>query len=552
MATSTQVAQLQDTQKSVLSLLLSLSPLYFLVTARSKLGLDGLHVGLLQVLLLLVLRAGLDLIPSGLKRKSAPAPSPAPASAPAPVVVVEAPSSAPVEAVERAQKGGHAEGKVKQRTKRRRIKAAPAPAAPPPFPADKLDETVANFLHITAPAFLSHISATPTTSIPSAPLSEWKSTFQGDNVEVLQHPKLASLFGICATFPDVPIRQLFQVLQDVGSRAAWDSMSEGAGEIERFEVEGRKGNCLHMRMKGMAMVKAKDLVLLSVASKLPTAADEPAPGKPVADKVQIFAATTSVDHERVPATPAYNRMQLSVSGFLIEEVGAGGSKIVQITDLSGLGSWIPGAVLRTITQTMLPKSLIKLGVTAAATTNLTADFPPPTLGVYAPSATADTAADADSASDDDDASSGYDSDSDASSTSSGVRTGPTSSSDLVPSTAAGSSSSALSAPASARDVNFLLVQLRSITSRLAALETLVASPNTSSSGRPWYTLGLGSGSRGSGSSQRKITGGAGAGGGETSTALLGPGTLGALATLGSAAAAAVAVAAVAAWGKRRR
>lgn len=93
-----------------------------------------------------------------------------------------------------------------------------------------------------------------------------------------------------------------------------------------------------MRMKGMAMVKAKDLVLLSVASKLPMADDATSEaGKPVADKLQIFAATTSVDHPRVPPTPAYNRMQLSVSGFLIEEIGAGGSKIVQITDLSGLG-----------------------------------------------------------------------------------------------------------------------------------------------------------------------------------------------------------------------
>jgi len=324
-------------------------------------------------------------------------------------------------------------------------------------------------------------------------------------------------------------------------------------------------------MKGMAMVKAKDLVLLSVASKLPTAADEPAPGKPVADKLQIFAATTSVDHERVPATPAYNRMQLSVSGFLIEEVGAGGSKIVQITDLSGLGcasplafapcatrgadavsllaAWIPGAVLRTITQTMLPKSLVKLGVTAAATTDLTADFPPPTLGVYAASSSTAAAADDDSDDDDDDeVSSGYDSDSDASSSSSNPRTGPSPSSDLVP-----ASSSALSSPAAARDVSFLLAQLRSITSRLAALETLVAGPNAASSGRsgrPWYALGLGSGARGAGSPQRKITGGAA--GGETGTALLGPGTLGALATLGSAAAAAVAVAAVAAWGKRRR
>ncbi|BGP48617.1 hypothetical protein JCM10450v2_004493 [Rhodotorula kratochvilovae] len=519
MSTVTAVSPLQDTNKSIVSLLLSLSPLYFLISSRSRLGLDGLHVGLLQVVLLLVLRAGLDLVPSGLRRTPAPAP--------APVVVVQQPppSRTQVATVDEDdgdyEKDGVAE--KKKRTKRRRVKAAPAAAPPPPFPAGKLDETVANFLHITAPTFLTHIAATSTTSIPSAPLSEWKSTYQGDNVEVLQHPKLASLFGICATFPDVPLRQLFQVLQDVGSRAKWDSMAEGADEIERFEVEGRRGNCLHMRMKGMAMVKAKDLVLLSVANKLPTADDSPAPGKAVADKLRIFAATTSVDHPRVPPTPAYNRMELSVSGFLIEEVGAG-SRIVQITDLSGLGSWIPGAVIRTITQSMLPKSLVKLGAAAAATTDLTADYPPPTLGVYASAPPAAAAADAD-----DGASS---SGSETSDDEDDLPTPP--STDLTP------------PPSSSRDVAFLLAQLRSVTSRLAALETLVASPSSPSAAgaRPWYALGLG----GRAPARRKPGAAAAA---ETDTALLSGTTLGALATLGSAAAAAVAVAALAAWGKRR-
>ncbi|GAA6048625.1 hypothetical protein JCM3770_002063 [Rhodotorula araucariae] len=526
MSTSTAVSPLQDTHKSLVSLLLSLSPLYFLISSRSKLGLDGLHVGLLQVVLLLVLRAGLDLVPSSLRRTPAPAP--------APTVIVQQPPTAPEPAaITSTGEPSEQSAAGKKRTKRRRIKAAAAGSPPTPFPAAKLDETVANFLHITAPTFLSHINATPTTSIPSAPLSEWKSTYEGDNVEVLQHPKLASLFGICATFPDVPLRQLFQVLQNVGERAKWDSMAEGADEIERFEVEGRKGNCLHMRMKGMAMVKAKDLVLLSVANKLPTAEDAPAPGKAVSDKLRIFAATTSVDHARVPPTPAYNRMQLSVSGFMIEEVGAG-SKIVQITDLSGLGAWIPGAVIRTITQSMLPKSLIKLGAAAAAATELTADFPPPTLGVYAVAPPANVAAEDDTVDGETDGESSRsntsdeDEDEDARATRRSTAVAPTPSS------------------SSPRDVAFLLAQLRSVTSRLAALESLVAAPSAASApgARPWYALGLGGRAPGP-ASGRKATGA------DADTALLSGTTLGALATLGSAAAAAVAVAAVAAWGKRR-
>jgi hypothetical protein len=57
---------------------------------------------------------------------------------------------------------------------------------------------------------------------------------------------------------------------------------------------------------------------------------------PLADKLRIYCASTSVEHERAPVTAAFNRMELSVSGFLIEEEGEG-SRIVQITDLSGLG-----------------------------------------------------------------------------------------------------------------------------------------------------------------------------------------------------------------------
>lgn len=199
---------------------------------------------------------------------------------------------------------------------------------------------------------------------------------------------------------------------------------------------------------------------------------------------------------------------------------------------------------------MLPKSLIKLGATAAAVTDFTADFPPPTLGARAPPPVPAAAHDDGAEASDDDASSAYDSDGSSSSSSSTSPTTPPST-DLV--TSSGSPSSP-SSPAASRDVHFLLAQLRSITSRLAALETMVAAPNAGGAPPrrgPWYALGMGS--RASSSSpQRKLTGAGAAGASETGTALLGPGTLGALATLGSAAAAAVAVAAVAAWGKQRR
>lgn len=115
---------------------------------------------------------------------------------------------------------------------------------PPAFPAEKLDEVVANFLHITEPAYLNLVPSPPTSRIPAATLSSWKTTYTGANIEVLQHPTIASLYAISATFADIPLAKLFQALQDINHRPKWDSMCAGAREIERFEVDGRRGNVL--------------------------------------------------------------------------------------------------------------------------------------------------------------------------------------------------------------------------------------------------------------------------------------------------------------------
>ncbi|BGP16615.1 hypothetical protein JCM10213_000469 [Rhodosporidiobolus nylandii] len=558
---SGQSVALPDAQKSVLSLLLSLSPLYFLISARSQLGLDKLHIGLLQVLLLVVLKAGLDRLPSPVKRAVRRSPSPSP---PPPVILVEQkaspspPAASPTVAeASKKRRTKHDAAKAAKKARTRSPAPLPLPPAPqPPFPREKLGETVANFLSITDPAFLSYLPSAmkPTTTIPSAPLSSWTSTYAAGDLEVLQHPSLKSLFGICCTYPEVPLRALYETLADVEGRAVWDSMTASGEELERFEVEGgRRANVLWMKMKGMAMVKAKDLVLLSVPGTFPSPSHPSGPSSasapstaPLAPHLRCFCATTSVLHPRAPVTPEFNRMELAVSGFVIEEANGGrGSRIVQIVDLN-LGPWVPSAVLRQITQTLLPKSLIKLGAAAAERAARGPDekveFPPPVLGSSPASTTlvppaalvGDNASSAGSVLSLDGVDESDEEDSDE---------------EELPED---EDDRALSRPSSSRDLHALLTQLRSLTTRLGALEALVSPPSSrflpsppssapqapspaASGKRPWWSL-YSSSDEGPG----------------VETATLSEGKLSALFTLGSAAGAAVAVAAVAAWGRRQR
>ncbi|GAA5965289.1 hypothetical protein JCM21900_005695 [Sporobolomyces salmonicolor] len=547
MATTTrEIAPLQDTSRSIIALLLSLPTAHFLLSSRSRLGIDNLHVGLLQVVLLLVLRSLLDVVPNPFKRKSIRAATASTAAPPAIEIVVAAPPQSATAAAPTVLRQRHSRPRRSKRT-------AALPSSPPSlFPAAKLDSTVADFLSATEPAFLAHLpNAQPTTSIPPLSLSSWTNVYSQDAISVLQHPSVKTLYGISAIFPDVPLRKLYETLVDIGTRSTWDSMTQGADEVERFEVQGRRGNVSHMRMKGMPMVKAKDLVLLSVAGRLPMASDHPAPALPVADKLRIYCATTSVEHPKVPPTSAFNRMEVSISGFMIEEEGEGGSRIVQITDLSGLGAWIPSAVFRTVTQTMLPKSLVKLGAAAAASTKETDYWPPPLLGHTQTTPSSSTSPVSPSSEDEsgseDDLSALGDENEDATSTPSSPFS-------------AGAPPPAPLSPSASRDLHALVAQLRSLTSRLSALESLVTpsaaspspSPSSSSSrssssssssatARPWYSFDW----------SEKPAGppAAADAGAETMTASAG--RLSALATIGSAAGAAIAVAAVTAWSRRR-
>ncbi|CEQ39572.1 SPOSA6832_01118, partial [Sporobolomyces salmonicolor] len=491
----------------------------------ARLGIDNLHVGLLQVVLLLVLRSLLDVVPNPFKRKSIRAATASTAAPPAIEVVVAAAPQSATAAVPTILRQRHTRPRRSKRT-------AALPSSPPSlFPAAKLDSTVADFLSATEPAFLAHLpDAQPTTSIPPLSLSSWTNVYSQDAISVLQHPSVKTLYGISAIFPDVPLRKLYETLVDIGTRSTWDSMTQGADEVERFEVQGRRGNVSHMRMKGMPMVKAKhpthlsafaqDLVLLSVAGRLPIASDHPAPALPVADKLRIYCATTSVEHPKVPPTSAFNRMEV---------------------------------IFRTVTQTMLPKSLVKLGAAAAASTKETDYWPPPLLGHTQTTPSSSTSPASPSSEDEsgseDDLSASGDENEDATSTPS-------------PTFPAGATPAAPLSPSASRDLHALVAQLRSLTSRLSALESLVTpsaaspspspSPSSSSSrsfssssssatARPWYSFDW----------SEKPAGPPAAADAGAETMTLSAGRLSALATIGSAAGAAIAVAAVTAWSRRR-
>ena len=57
-------------------------------------------------------------------------------------------------------------------------------------------------------------------------------------------------------------------------------------------------------------------------------------------------------------------MQLTTSGFIAEEDSQGGTRVTQLTDLSALGSWVPGKIIKMVTESMIPKSLVKIGEVA--------------------------------------------------------------------------------------------------------------------------------------------------------------------------------------------
>ncbi|KAM0791299.1 hypothetical protein ACM66B_005771 [Microbotryomycetes sp. NB124-2] len=536
-----QQVAVREGSRNVLAVLLAATPVYLYSTqAKNKLGLDTIHLGLIQIVLLLIF--------GQLSQTSSNNPIKAAANKVEQVVN----HSQPIENGSAETKTADSKSK-KRRTRKKKSNNAAAESGQQHklFPASLCDRVVRNFLAATEPEYVKLLppptaeDETISKDAPeSMPLSDWKELFKEDNLVVRQHPSANKLFALQAKFPNVPIRKLFEVLTTIDKRKEYDGMTQDAKEIERFEivadaVEGGgakreiKGAAVWLAMKGMGPIKSKDMVLLSVAGRMPDPVPQDSNTVSLEDqkqaKMRMYCATTSFEHPDYPPQSGFNRMQMGVTGFLIEEDGNGGSNIVQVTDLSGLGSWVPGAVIRTVTQTMLPKTLYKLGkVAAALDLEKESKYPlegdewiPPLLGASDPkalektkaSATEDATDAADESEYDDDE---EDDDDDSTLDESDVE----------------DSNHALS-PASSRALHNLVTQLKTVTSRLSSLESQQQQQQTSSSTKKWF-----SGLLLSGTDQDLLTSTGG------NKVLL-------LTSIGAAAGAAISMAAFRAWEKRR-
>jgi hypothetical protein len=229
------------------------------------------------VLLLLIMGQLSSYIPSNLfgrREKAKIKAKDAPASSPAATATAET-TSTPVAVAASTQR----------RTRTRRTSPSTASSAPKSndrFPSSLLDSVVARFLACTSPQ---HLPLLPTASSaePSTPLSSWTVLHEAQALRVLKHPSTSGLYALCAHFPGVPVRKLYEVLINIRDRTVWDRMCQAAEEIEEVEVdvpsekgaEGEeegyrklRGNLVWIGMKGMALIKPKvGLLRLSKAEQ---------------------------------------------------------------------------------------------------------------------------------------------------------------------------------------------------------------------------------------------------------------------------------------------
>lgn len=223
-----------------------------------------------------------------------------------------------------------------------------------------LDSTLRHFLAVLDPSqlvFLSE-SPTPTTLAAPVPLESWKQLLNTPACRVALHPTIPHLYSISASYPDVPLRNLWELMIDIKNRPKWDSMCYAAEDIDSLGLDQGQGAVRqaavdYLATKGMFPVKANDMVLLSVNARLKGSGP-----------MRLVCATTSVEHPSKPVFRSYTRMSLAISGFLAEDDGQGGCRVTQLTDLSALASWVPSRLIRVVTETMIPKSLVKIGETA--------------------------------------------------------------------------------------------------------------------------------------------------------------------------------------------
>lgn len=157
-------------------------------------------------------------------------------------------------------------------------------------------------------------------AIPACQLKQWNITYTLDALVVRQHPDEPALYASTNYFPTVELRAIYEMLVNLEVRSSWDSLTERAEPLERLPYA--RGGADYLALRSLFPIKAKDLVLLSAYATLPPTRD---------GRKRLISAARSVEHPtKPPGTPGYARMNIKISGFLLEEHPDGGTSFTQI------------------------------------------------------------------------------------------------------------------------------------------------------------------------------------------------------------------------------
>ncbi|UZJ54120.1 hypothetical protein CBS101457_003440 [Exobasidium rhododendri] len=256
------------------------------------------------------------------------------------------------------------------------------------------------FLEYADPSLLSTGDGGPTLQQLDVPIAEWDVIYStppasatGKHLEikpsivVRSHPSVGeNLFSVQSVVPGVNARQFWSLMANGENRKLWDSTVETTAvqywvaekiQQDRSISDNRRDQYVGIARDLSARVELlrfgsitfvankRDMVLLSIDTQLPSSDG----------RLRLLSISTSVEDANNPPKKGYNRFQLQIGGFLVEDLGNSvsskelsepvGIRITQLSDLGEMASWVPSSIIKMVASTLVPRSVNAIAKVAA-------------------------------------------------------------------------------------------------------------------------------------------------------------------------------------------
>ncbi|PLW50842.1 hypothetical protein PCASD_01156 [Puccinia coronata f. sp. avenae] len=183
--------------------------------------------------------------------------------------------------------------------------------------------------------------------------SDWVNVYPTPGIEVLKHRSINALYAVRTELLEdeghnPTLEQLVRCIRD-SKQWEWDHMCESGMELGH--------GISWVRLKGFWPIKPKELVIRSCMFRLPSGSSG-APSEEAGNSVapvRILAASSSTTHPAKQST-----LEIKYAGYLIEQLApSSGLRVTQVVDLSGFGV-LPTFVTKAVLCKFVPSSFRKL------------------------------------------------------------------------------------------------------------------------------------------------------------------------------------------------